>query len=80
MLNLNAERKFADVVQQFGREDLARWPFWAAGEGYLARSAAFAASGDKASAEADLRAALELTSDKQLRQQIERGLGIEPKR
>jgi hypothetical protein len=72
MNNLNAARKYTDVIRQFGGEDLARWPFWAAGEGYYARASAYAAAGEKAKAEADFRAALEWTSDKLLRLQIEK--------
>jgi len=75
MLSLLAQRKTAQVIEQFGGEDLTRWPFWAAGEGYYARGHAYARVGEKAKAEADFKAALEWISDKQLRARIEKNLG-----
>lgn len=74
MQNLIAQRESPTAIQQFGGEDLARWPFWAAAEGYFARGAAYATLGEKAKSEADLREALALTTDKRLRLQIERML------
>jgi len=67
MQNLLARRKSNELIEQFGNEDLTRWPFWKAGEAYFARGRAYvsAASGDKA--EADLQSALELTSDSRTR-------------
>ena len=70
MQNLIAQRKFALVIEQFGGEDMTRWPFGAAGEGYAARGLAYAALGKQIEAEADFKAALELTSNKQVREQI----------
>ncbi len=74
MHNLLAQRKFADLLARFGDEDFSKWPFWALGEGYYARGKAYAATGDAAKAEADLRAALSLTTDKKARQDIEQAL------
>ena len=76
MQNLLAGRKSSELIERFGNEDLARWPFWKAGEAYLARGRAYtiAASGDRA--EADLQAALELTSDSRTRTSILLGIGI----
>ena len=70
MLNLLAQRKAALLIEQFGGEDLTNWPFWAAGEGYFARGRAYAAVGSAERATADYRAALELTSDKRVRDKI----------
>lgn len=64
MLNLLAERKAQEVIERFGNEDLAEWPFWAAGEGYSARGRAYAAVGERAKAESDFKAALPLTGDR----------------
>jgi hypothetical protein len=79
MQNLLAQRKFAKVIELFGGEDLARWPFWAAGEGHATRGLAYAAVGERAKAEADFQAALQLTSDKQVRRQIGKNLAGKPK-
>lgn len=67
MLNLLAQRKGAELIARFGGEDLKQWPFWAAGEGYFARGRAYSVLGDKIKAEADLKAALALTSDPRVR-------------
>jgi hypothetical protein len=80
MLSLLAQRKAAQVIEQFGGEDLTSWPFWAAGEGCYARGRAYAVVGEKAKAEADFKAALEWTSDKQLREKIAKDLGGSSKR
>ena len=70
MTSLLAQRKAAQVIERFGGEDFTRWPFWAAGEAYAARGRAYAELGDKAKSEANFQAALELTTDKQAREQI----------
>jgi len=75
MLNMLAQRKPQDVIERFGAEDLTKWPFWAAGEGYLARARAYAAAGDKSKSDADFNAALELTSDNRVRAEILKALG-----
>jgi hypothetical protein len=80
MQNLIMQGKAAQVIEQFGAEDFARWPFWAAGEGYAARGRAYAELGDKVKAEADLHAAIELTTDKQVRTQIEKSRGGKSRR
>lgn len=74
MLNLLAERKAQEVVDRFGNQDLAKWPFWAAGEGYFARGRAYAAIGDTAKATADLKAALNWTGDSRVRADVEAAL------
>jgi hypothetical protein len=70
MANLLAERKPKELIERFGSEDLAKWPFWAAGEGHLARGTAYANVGEKAKAAADLQTALEFTSDTRTRLKI----------
>lgn len=70
MQNLLAQRKHAQVIEQFGNEDITRWPFWAAGEAYAARGRAYAEAGDKTKAEADFTAALSYNLTKTTRDQI----------
>jgi len=74
MLNLLAERKTKEVIDRFGAEDLAKWPFWAAGEGYFARGRAYAAVGQRAKAESDFKAALPLTGDPRVRNDLLKAL------
>lgn len=74
MLNLLAERKAQEVIDRFGSEDLAKWPFWAAGEGHFARGRAYAAVGQHAKAESDFKAALPLTGDPRVRRDLLKGL------
>ena len=70
MQSLLARRQPAEVLAQFGREDIAAWPFWQQGAGYFARGRAYALALDGQKAEADLTRALELTGDACLRQSI----------
>ena len=70
MQNLLALRKYAEIVERFGNEDLTKWPFWAAGEGHYTRGRAFVAIGDNARARSDLQSALILTSNRPIRDQI----------
>ncbi|QDU92709.1 DUF4838 domain-containing protein [Lignipirellula cremea] len=58
MQNLLAERKAAELLEAFGKEDLSTWPFWNAGEGYFARGRAHLVMKNGAEAAADLQAAL----------------------
>ena len=70
MENLLAQRKFDEVIQQFGDEDFAQWPFWQSGAGAFVRARAYVSmkTGDKA--ETDLQKALEYTSDRRIRTSI----------
>jgi len=70
MQNLIEQRQFGKIIEQFGEEDLSRWPFWVAAEGYFARGRARAELGDNAKAGTDLQMALSLTTDKDLRREI----------
>ena len=70
MQHLLATFKVPEVIAQFGGEDMSKWPFWKRGDGFHARGRAYVITkaGDKA--EADLRAALEFTSDPRSRDAI----------
>jgi tetratricopeptide (TPR) repeat protein len=70
MENLLAQRKFDELIEQFGGEDFKQWPFWQVGAGAFARARAYvvAKAGDKA--ESDLQTALEYTSDSRIRTSI----------
>lgn len=70
MQNLLARRQAVQVLEQFGGEDITRWPFWAAGEAYAARGRAYAETGDKTKTEADFAAALTYNLNKTTRDQI----------
>jgi len=74
MLNLLAEGNPQEVIARFGNEDLTKWPFWAAGEGYFARGRAYAAVGERARAESDFKAALPLIGDPRLRSELLKAL------
>jgi hypothetical protein len=75
MNNLLAQRKSRELLTQFGAENIAAWPFWKQADGYLARAQAHADVGAGGQAAADLRLALELTSEPKQRAEIERLLG-----
>lgn len=55
--------KAAEVVAKFGSTDIASWPFWKRGEGYLSRGTAYLIVKSRENAEADLIAALPWLSD-----------------
>jgi tetratricopeptide (TPR) repeat protein len=60
----------AQVIEQFGSEDLAQWPFWKRGDGYFARGRAYAITKVSQQAEADFTSALEFTGDQRIRDSI----------
>jgi hypothetical protein len=64
---LVGQGKAAQAIQQFGREDIASWPFWKIGHGYAARGRAYAVAKAGPEAEADLARAIQWTSDAQER-------------
>jgi hypothetical protein len=64
----------AQVIAQFGHEDIAAWPFWKRGDAYLARARARLITKDNPQAEADLTRALEWLTDPRSRQAAEQGL------
>jgi len=67
--------KAPQVIEQFGSEDIAKWPFWKRGSGYHARGYAYSITkaGDKA--EADLSAALPWVSEPRARDSLLFALG-----
>jgi tetratricopeptide (TPR) repeat protein len=70
MQNLLALGKPEELIEQFGKEDINAWPFWKAGEAFFVRGRAYFAAAAGNEAEADLQAALELTSDSRTRLSI----------
>jgi len=72
---LRAMREPEQIVERFGDENIAKWPFWKAGEALYLRGRAFADVGSGERAEADLAAALELTTDHRARLDVRLALG-----
>jgi len=70
MENLLAQRDWEAVIERFGGEDLETWPFTQIGAGAFTRAKAYygAKIGDRA--DADLKLALEFTSDSRTRMSI----------
>ena len=64
---LSAQRKWADIVRQFGDEELTQWPFWQIAEGAFARGRGRYFTKAAAEAEADLQLALEFEPDSRKR-------------
>jgi tetratricopeptide (TPR) repeat protein len=62
--------KAPQVIEQFGSEDIAKWPFWKRGAGYLGRGRAYVITKDSKQAEADLMRALEFTSEPRTRDAV----------
>lgn len=75
MQNLLDQFKAKQVIEQFGSEDIANWPFWKAGDGYFTRGHAYAITKAGQEAETDLLRALEWTSDPRIRDSIRQSLG-----
>ncbi|WP_198000791.1 DUF4838 domain-containing protein [Gimesia fumaroli] len=70
MENLLAQREYEDVLKQFGEENLGQWPFWQRGDAAFARGRAYFSLNNGEQAEADLRTALQFTSDSRRRTSI----------
>jgi len=70
MQNLLANSKAPEVVQQFGAEDISKWPFWKRGDGlhHRGRAHTIAQNGEKA--ETDLSAALGFIGDLRTRETV----------
>jgi len=75
MQNLLAERKWDAVIEQFGAEDFSKWPFTQVGAVASARGRAYYAAKSGEKADADLRLALEFTSDPRIRLSILQTVG-----
>ena len=67
MQNFLAQRKHAELLEQFGKEDFSKWPFPHVAPAAFARARAQISNKNGQAAEADLQSALALTSDKRLR-------------
>jgi len=65
---LTAQGKALEVVALFANEDIAQWPFWKRGEGYLIRGNAYGIAKNSKQAESDLTHALEWLGDERVRQ------------
>jgi Domain of unknown function (DUF4838) len=74
MQALLAQSKAPQVVAQFAGEDIAKWPFWKRGDGYLTRGRAHLITKNTKQAESDLTHALEWLSDERSRKTAEQGL------
>jgi predicted negative regulator of RcsB-dependent stress response len=70
MENLLAQQKGKEIIDQVGDEDLSQWPFTEIGAAALARGRAYYALKAGEQADADLRLALEYTSDPRTRMSI----------
>lgn len=70
MQSLLDQGRAPQVIEQFGSEDIAKWPFWKRGDGYLYRGRAYAFTKASKQAEADLTRALEFTSSPRTRDAI----------
>ena len=75
MENLLGERKWSTVIEQFGHEGLSTWPFTQIGAAAFARGRAYYGERIGNKADADLRLALEFTSDSRVRMSILRTMG-----
>lgn len=62
--------KATEVVKEFEREEIAKWPFWKRGDGYLARGTAYLIVKSREKAEADLTAALPWLSERFARDSV----------
>ena len=74
MQALLAQAKAPQVVAQFANEDIAKWPFWKRGDGYLLRGRAHLITKNTKQAESDLALALEWLSDDRSRKSAEQGI------
>lgn len=75
MRGLWGKRMPQELVEQYRDEDISRWPFWMAGDGYYLRGRAFALTGSGKEAETDLVKVLEFITDKHTRQEVWLALG-----
>ena len=74
MQTLIAQSKAPQVIEQFGGEDLTKWPFWKRGDGYLHRGRAHLINKNFDQARSDLTNAIEWLSDERSRRSAEQSL------
>lgn len=67
MEDLFAQREWQAVIDRFGAEDFAAWPFWQRGAGAYLRGRAQFITKNGAAAEADFQTALDYTADPRIR-------------
>ncbi len=67
---LAAQRKWTQIITNYGTEDLERWPFWQIGEAAFVRGKAYYFTKDGIKADADFQAALDFTPDKRIQLSI----------
>ena len=70
MEHLIAQRDWNAVIEQFGGEDLGKWPFTEIGAAAFARGRAYHATKNGEKAEADFQLALEFLADKRTRSSL----------
>ena len=70
MENLFEERKWAELVEEYGGEDLGQWPFWQQGAGAFVRGRAFNYLKEGKRADNDFQLALKYTPDPRVRSSI----------
>lgn len=63
MNNLTAQRKWQEIPEAFGDQDLSQWPFWQIGEGAYVRGKAYYFSKNGERADDDLKLALKYEPD-----------------
>ncbi len=80
MENLLSQRHWDAVVERFSSEEFPKWPFTQVGAAALARGRAYSAVKAGEKADADLRLALEYTSDPRTRLSILRTIGSNAER
>ena len=66
MRNLLAQAKAPELIQEYAGEDIAKWPFWKRGDGYLARGRAYALTKKPREADADLSQAVTWIAEQRL--------------
>ncbi|MEO1984630.1 MAG: DUF4838 domain-containing protein [Fuerstiella sp.] len=67
---LGTQRMWAEIVAQYGAEDLSQWPFWQVGEGAFVRGKAYYLTKDGERADSDLQVALNGTPDTRIQLSI----------
>ena len=75
MQNLLDRFKAPEVVAEFGKEEIAGWPFWKIADGFFTRGRAYSIVKSGKEAEADFTRALEWTGDSRTRDAVGYALG-----
>ena len=75
MQNLAAQRKWAEIISQYGGEDWTKWPFWKIGEAAYVRGKSYYFVKDGERADKDLQQALAYEPDSKIQLSIRTLLG-----